>query len=122
MTLFHDMMHKEIIEVYMDDIIAKSKEQEDHCQNLKKLVKRLRKYQLMLNPAKCSFGVKSGKLLKLMVSSQGIEIDPDKVKAIQDMPTPKTEREVRGFLDRLNYITQFISKMTLTCEPIFQLL
>jgi hypothetical protein len=47
-----------------------------------------------------------------MVSSQGIEIDPDKVKAIQDMLTPKTEREVKGFLGRLNYITQFISKTT----------
>jgi hypothetical protein len=47
-----------------------------------------------------------------VVSSQGIEIDPNKVKAIQDMLAPKTEREVRGFLGRLNYITQFIYKMT----------
>ena len=78
----------------------------------KKLFKRLRKYQLKLNLARCSFGVKSGKLLRFVVSSQGIEIDPNKVKAIQDMLAPKTEREVRGFLGRLNYITQFIYKMT----------
>jgi Iap family predicted aminopeptidase len=50
-TLFHDMIHKEI-EVYMDDMIAKSKNEEDHVQVLRKLFDRLRKYQLKLNPAK----------------------------------------------------------------------
>jgi hypothetical protein len=54
-----------------------------------------------------------------MISTQGIEIEPYKVKPIQDMPTPKSEREVRGFLGRLNYIARFISQMTTTCEPIF---
>jgi len=50
-TLFHDMMHKEI-EVYMDDMIAKCREGENHVQILKKLFERLRKYKLRLNPAK----------------------------------------------------------------------
>jgi hypothetical protein len=50
-TLFHDMTHKEI-EVYVDDIIAKSREKEDHCQTLRKLFERLRRYQLKLNHAK----------------------------------------------------------------------
>ena len=50
------------------------------------------------------------------------QVDPAKVKAIQEMPTPKTEKEVRGFLGRLNYIARFISHLTATCEPIFKLL
>ena len=50
-VLFHDMMHKEI-EVYVDDMIAKSKTEEEHLVNLQKLFKRLCKYQLRLNPAK----------------------------------------------------------------------
>jgi len=107
-TLFHDMIHKEI-EVYVDDMIAKSREGENHVQILKKLFERLRKYKLRLNPVKCSFGVKSGKLLGFVVSDKGIEVDPDKVKAIQSMPPPKTEKDVRGFLGRLNYIARFIS-------------
>jgi hypothetical protein len=107
-TLFHDMMHKEI-EVYVDDMIAKSREGENHVQILKKLFERLRKYKLRLNPAKCSFGVKSGKLLGFVVSDKGIEVDPDKVKAIQSMAPPRTEKDVRGFLGRLNYIARFIS-------------
>ncbi|XP_050877297.1 uncharacterized protein LOC127081051, partial [Lathyrus oleraceus] len=120
-TLFHDMMHKEI-EVYVDDMIAKSQSEEDHIDHLQKLFEHLRKFRLRLNPAKCTFGVRSGKLLGFIVSQRGIEVDPDKVRAIQEMPAPRTEREVRGFLGRLNYISRFISHMTATCEPIFKLL
>ncbi|RVW69675.1 hypothetical protein CK203_059465 [Vitis vinifera] len=55
---------------------------------------------LRLNPKKCTFGVTSGKLLGHMVSERGIEVDPDKIKAILDMPAPKTEKEIRdqGYL------------------------
>ena len=92
-ALFHDMMHQEI-EVYVDDIIAKSKSEEEHLVNLRKLFERLKKYQLRLNPAKCTFGVKSGKLLGFIVSQKGIKVDPEKVKAILEMPEPRTERQV----------------------------
>jgi hypothetical protein len=64
-------------------MIAKSKEVEDHYYNLRKLFERLRSYQLKLNPIKYSFKVKSRKLLGFVVSSQGIEIDLDKIKAIK---------------------------------------
>jgi len=95
-TLFHDMMHKEI-EVYVDDMIAKSKDEENHITALKKLFERLRKYQLKLNPAKCTFGVKSGKLLGFVVSNNGIEVDPNKVKAIQAMSLLKPRKKFEAF-------------------------
>jgi uncharacterized protein YehS (DUF1456 family) len=117
MALFHDMMQKEI-KVYVDDMIAKSREGENHVQILKKLFERLRKYNLRLNPTRCSFGVKSEKLLEL-VSDKGIKVDPNKVKAIQSMPPPKTKKDVIRFLGRLNYIARFISQLTMTCDPIF---
>ncbi|PKI75182.1 hypothetical protein CRG98_004406 [Punica granatum] len=91
-TLFHDMMHKEI-EVYVDDMITKSKEGEDHRINSKRLFDRLKEYELRLNPAKCTFGSKSGKLLRFVVSERGIEVDPDKVKAIRELPPPSSFRE-----------------------------
>ncbi|KAG8500352.1 hypothetical protein CXB51_004142 [Gossypium anomalum] len=109
-TLFHDMMHREI-EVYVDDMIAKSRTEEEHVRVLRKLFLRLRKFQLKLNPSKCTFGVRSEKLLGFLVSEKGIEVDPDKVK-----------KEVRGFLGRLNYIARFISQLTEKCDPIFRLL
>ncbi|XP_019429578.1 PREDICTED: uncharacterized protein LOC109337132 [Lupinus angustifolius] len=79
-TLFHDMLHKEI-EVYVDDIICKSKVEEEHVVNLRKLFERLGKYSLKLNPTKCSFGVKSGRVLGFIVSQKGIEVDPEKLTA-----------------------------------------
>uniref|UniRef100_A0A2N9HYS4 Reverse transcriptase domain-containing protein n=2 Tax=Fagus sylvatica TaxID=28930 RepID=A0A2N9HYS4_FAGSY len=92
-TLFHDMIHQEI-EVYVDDMIAKSHMLEDHMVDLLKLFQHLRKYRLRLNPNKCVFGVTSRKLLGFIVSGRGIEIDPTKVQAIRNMPAPKTEKEI----------------------------
>ncbi|XP_040947298.1 uncharacterized protein [Gossypium hirsutum] len=93
-TLFHNMMHKKI-EVYVEDMIAKSRTEREHVPVLRKLFLRLRKFQLKHNPAKCIFGARSGKLLGFVVSEKGIEIDPDKVKAIPDLPPPRTQKEVR---------------------------
>ena len=120
-ALFHDMIHHEI-EVYVDDMIARSQTEEEHLDHLQKLFDRLKTYKLRLNLNKCTFGVRSGKLLGFVVSDKGIQVDPAKVKAIQEMPAPRTEKEVRGFLGRLNYISRFISHLTATCEPIFKLL
>ena len=77
---------------------------------------------MRLNPKKCTFGVTSGKLLGHIVSERGIEVDPEKTKAILDMPAPRTEKEIRGFLGRLQYISRFIARLTDICEPIFRLL
>ncbi|RVW66404.1 Retrovirus-related Pol polyprotein from transposon 412 [Vitis vinifera] len=89
---------------------------------LERFFERIRQFRLRLNPKKCTFGVTSGKLLGYMVSERGIEVDPDKIRAILDMPAPRTEREVRGFLGRLQYISRFIARLTDICEPIFRLL
>ena len=101
-------MHQEV-EVYVDDMIAKSREPEDHLACLRKLFDRLRQYKLRLNPNKCTFGVSSGKLLGYIISQRRIEVDPSKARAIVEMPPPKTEKEVRGLLGRLQYISQFIA-------------
>ena len=73
-------------------MIAKSRTEREHLVNLRKLFERLRKYQLRLNPTTCTFRVKSGKLLDFIVSHKGIEVDPDKVKAILEMHKPHTEK------------------------------
>ena len=91
------MIHHEI-EVYVDDMIARSQTEEEHLEHLEKLFSRLKEYKLRLNPSKCIFRVRSGKLLGFVVSNKGIEVDPAKVKAIQEIPAPHTEKEVRGFL------------------------
>ena len=52
----------------------------------------------------------------------GIEVDPEKIKAIVEMKPPRTEKEVRRFLGRIQYISRFIAQLIMTCEPIFRLL
>ncbi|OMO65001.1 reverse transcriptase [Corchorus capsularis] len=91
-ALFHDMMHKEI-EVYVDDMIAKARMPKEHNENLRKLFERLRKVQLKLNPNKCTFGATSGKLLGFVVSEKGIEVDPDKIQAIQGLLPHKLKKK-----------------------------
>ena len=102
-ALLHEMMHNEV-EVYVNDMILKSKERKGHIVNLRKFFKRIKEYRLRLNLQKCTFGVTVGKLLGFLVSDRGIEVDPSKIKAILEIPPPKSEKEIRGFLGRLQYI------------------
>ncbi|XP_070049549.1 uncharacterized protein [Nicotiana tomentosiformis] len=111
-----------VLRVYVDDIIIKSRKSTDHIADLKKFFDRLRRFNLKLNPAKCAFGVPTGKFLVFIISHQGIELDPSKVKAIQDLPPPKNKKDVMSFLGRLNYISRFIAQSTMICEPIFKML
>ena len=73
-ALFHNMIHYEI-EVYIDDMIARSQTKEEYLDHLHKLFERLKKYKLRINPNKCTFGVRYGKLLGFVVISKGVEVD-----------------------------------------------
>ena len=68
------------------------------------------------------FEVTKGKLLGYVVSQKEIETDPAKIRAIQEMPVLLTEKEIRGFLGKLQYISRFVSQLTQTYESIFKLL
>ena len=74
-------------------MIARSQSEEEQLDHLHKLFERMKKYKLRLNPNKCTFGVRSGKLLGFVVSGKGIEVDPAKVKVIQEMLAPCTKKE-----------------------------
>ncbi|XP_039161740.1 uncharacterized protein LOC108954357 [Eucalyptus grandis] len=114
--------HYKEIEVYVDDMIAKTRPGRSHVEILKKLFNRLREFKLRLNPTKCVFESTSGKLLGFIVSGKGIEIDPSKAKAICELQPPSTVKEVRSLLGKLNYITRFISQLSETAKPFFKLL
>ena len=107
-TLLHELIHKEV-EVYVDDMIVKSKDCEGHILALLKFFERIQFYKLWLNPKKCTFGVTVENLLGFMVSQRGIEVDPNKIKAIVEMKPPRIEKEIRGFLRMIQYISRFIA-------------
>ena len=70
------------VHAYVDDIVVKSREKETLIDDLRETFDNLRVYKMMLNPAKCVFGVPAGKLLGFLVSHRGIEANPEKIKAI----------------------------------------
>ena len=115
-ALLYEMMHNEV-EVYVNDMIVKSEDRESHTVNLRKFFERIKEYRLRLNPQKCTFGVTIGKLLGFPVSDRGIEVNPSKIKAILEMPPPKSKKEIRGFLGRLQYISQYIANSPPLVSP-----
>ena len=95
--LVNRMFSKQIgrnMEVYVDNMLVKSREELTHLNDLKEMFTTLKQYQMKLNPAKCVFGVVSGKFLGFMVSQRGIEANSEKVQAIINMSSPKTVKEV----------------------------
>src|SRR5436190_11323966 len=83
------------IEVYVDDMLVKSAKEVDYIEDLEETFKVLRKYNMMLNPQKCVFGVTAGKFLGFMVINRGIEANPDKIKAILPLEEPKTLHDIQ---------------------------
>ncbi|KAL0411005.1 UNVERIFIED_CONTAM: Pro-Pol polyprotein [Sesamum latifolium] len=77
--IFHPQIGRNI-EVYIDDMLVKSKKAEEHVKDLEETFSVLRKYKLKLNPAKCAFGVQGGRFLGFMVTHRGIEANPSKSK------------------------------------------
>ncbi|RVW26962.1 Transposon Ty3-G Gag-Pol polyprotein [Vitis vinifera] len=84
--------HGHTVEIYIDDIVVKSKTQEEHVLHLQEVFHLLRKYDMKLNPFKCAFGVSAGKFLGFMVSQRGIEVSPDQVKAVMETPPPRARK------------------------------
>ena len=80
------------MEVYVDDMITKSREPRDHVKHLEETFELLRKYEMKLNPEKCAFGVNSGKFLGFLVSHRGIEANPEKIRAVTEMRSPRRAR------------------------------
>ena len=80
-AIFHDILGHHM-EVYIDDIVVKSRGANEHVDHLRKSFKRMRHYQLKLNPLKCTFRVCVGNFLRLLVHQIGIEVDHKKVKAV----------------------------------------
>ncbi|EOY09501.1 Uncharacterized protein TCM_024918 [Theobroma cacao] len=105
--MFPDMMH-DCMEDYMDDIVVKSKKASDHFEDLKRIFERCRKYILRMNPLKCAFGVTVGKFLGFVVHRKGIDVDLAKIKAIQSMPSPVNQRQLKSLLGKVSYIRRFI--------------
>ena len=110
------------IEVYIDDMVVKSKVVSEHVGNLANIFEILRKHKLRLNASKCSFGVGSGKFLGYMVTHKGIKVNPDQIKAINSLQPPRNPKEVQKLAGMTAALNRFISRSADRCRPFFLLL
>ncbi|KAL0420630.1 UNVERIFIED_CONTAM: Pro-Pol polyprotein [Sesamum latifolium] len=100
------------MEVYVDDMLVKSKKARDHAKDLEETFSVLRKYKLKLNPGKCAFGVRGGRFLGFMVTQRGIEANPSKIKAILDMKAPSNINE-----QAFEELNDYLAKLPLLVKP-----
>ena len=107
------------MEVYIDDMLVKSTTIELHIAHLAEAFQILKKYNMKLNPAKCAFGVSAGKFLGFIVNNRGIEANPDKIKAVLDMPSPSNIKEVNCLMGRIAALSHFMSKASDKCQLFF---
>ena len=110
------------IEVYIDDMVVKSKIVSEHVEDLTSIFEILRKHKLRLNASKCSFGVGSGKFLGYMVTHRGIEMNPNQIKAISDLQAPRNPKKMQKLTGMTVALTRFISRSADRCRPFFLLL
>ena len=110
------------VEVYVDDMLVKSLDEEKHLDDLQETFVTLRQYNMKLNPRKCAFGVSSGKFLRFMISHRRIKANLDKIQVILDMKPPQSIKEVQSLIDRVAALNKFVSKATDKCLPFFKVL
>ena len=110
------------MEVYIDDMLVKSKERPDHTRHLQDTFELLRRHNMKLNPLKCAFSVSSGKFLGFMVTQRGIEASPIQLKAIMNSQTPTSRKGVQQLNSLLAILGWFISRFTDRLKPFFSTL
>ena len=103
-------------------MVVKSKVVLEHLGDLGIIFEILRKYKLHLNASKCAFGVGSGNFLSYMVTHKGIEVNPDQIKAINNLQSPRNPKEVQKLTGMAAALNRFISRSADRCRPFFLLI
>ncbi|WVZ52500.1 hypothetical protein U9M48_003554 [Paspalum notatum var. saurae] len=110
------------VEAHVDDVVIKTKNEEDFIDDLRKVFDSLRKFRWKLNPTKCVFGVPTGQLLGFVVSNRGIEANLEKIKAILRMHPPRSQKDVQRLTGCMAALSRFISRLGERGMPFYKLL
>ena len=113
---------RQVILVFFDDILVYSATYELHLQHLRTTLEVLRQHSLFAKASKCSFGDNQVEYLRHIISVQGVSTDPKKVVAIKEWPTPRTIKELRGFLGLAGYYRRFVQHYGIISKPLTNLL
>jgi hypothetical protein len=119
--VLHPQLRRNIL-AYVDDIVVKSIQRKDHIGDLAETFANLRAANLRLNPEKCVFGIHKGKILGCLVSTKGIEENPDKIKALIEIHDPVSVKDVQKLTGRVAALNRFIPRAAERSLPFFQVL
>jgi hypothetical protein len=119
--IFHELISK-IVEIYIDDVVVKSKSYKEHLIDLRKTMECSRKHGLKMNPNKCAFGVSAGQFLGFLIHERGIEVGQKSISAIDNIKAPSNKKELRSLIGKINFIRRFISNMSERIQPFTPLL
>ena len=107
------------VTAYLNDILKYTKSTlKEHIQEVKKVFKALQEADIRLQPDKCKFHVKTVKFLGSIITTDGIQMDDKKVKAIREWPEPRNLKKVQAFLGFANFYRRFIRGYSQICTPL----
>uniref|UniRef100_A0A0N5BZ40 RNA-directed DNA polymerase n=2 Tax=Strongyloides papillosus TaxID=174720 RepID=A0A0N5BZ40_STREA len=107
--------------VYLDDILTCANDEKTHLNNIAEILNRIRHFGMKISIAKCQFAQPSAHYLGFVLDRNGIHPNPDKVKAINDKPTPRSHKEVKSFLGAASYFRRHIRNFSAIAEPLYKL-
>lgn len=110
------------MEVYIDDMVMKSRENRRHVEDLTEVFEILKQHKLCLNADKCAFDVRAGKFLRYMITHRGIKVNPNQISAIKRLKPPSNPKVVQKLTGMITSLNHFMSKSTDKCRPFYQLL
>ncbi|GJT49829.1 reverse transcriptase domain-containing protein [Tanacetum coccineum] len=108
-TIFEGKMGRNL-EAYVDDMVIKSKTELEMIKDIEETLLTLKKVNMKLNPKNCSFRMEKGKFLGYIVTSEGIKANPEKAKAIVNMPSPTNLKQMQRIRGKLAALNRFLSK------------
>ncbi|TYK11164.1 Transposon Ty3-G Gag-Pol polyprotein [Cucumis melo var. makuwa] len=120
-SIFRPYLRKFVL-VFFDDILIYNQNWEDHLKHMEIVFLVLRKHELFANQNKCSFGFAKVEYLGHLISSKGVQVDPEKIKVITNWPKPTNVRETRGFLGLTGYYRKFVHHYGTLAAPLTELL
>ena len=128
LTFFMDLMHQifspfldKFVVIFVDDILIYSKTEQEHEEHLRIMLETLRREELYVRLSKCSFRLWSISFLGHIVTGDGISVDPKKVQAVRDWPTPKAVKQVKQFVGLAGYYRRFVKDFSKLAAPMTKL-